>query len=550
MDRSTDNIENEKRAIAAEFKSQLTVTEQKLSELQSDKLDMERSLRDQVSDLTNELQLQRNSTENIKGHHSKVVEGLKSDLAIARKLREEGSLSLQRDMEEMKKEYDEKIRYYKAEVESLRDQLRGTKARVDTDRKERSVDIQRLTEEKGVLESLLSQAKNDVARLKTVRGEDIDLLESELDRACRSKVKADIELKDTQRQLETALKNLDNMAADGGQMRKKLEGAMGNFAKEKEIYQDEISCLKGCNERQKRELEGLSREKGMCEDSCKQLRRSVQELKDRLAREKSYAEEHNRNFGNCYELQQSVCELKGRLERETRANRMREAEGNDRQVLLMDENRHLKNKLKESEEGLASAMASSVASAAMSSQNYAYEISEQRDKIVQLQSENDQLREQISKHTESSAALRAAQRKTDAELSRESSQHCGKITQLQNEKAQLHEQIAQHAESVETLRAAQRETSAELSRAVQANQILKSKERYLESRVESLAEQISKTVQEYEMKLSLYRPMGLSASVSNDSIYAEGRCGSGSGGETDRQTVEMHGTKKFEGGGS
>jgi chromosome segregation ATPase len=63
-------------------------------------------------------------------------------------------------------------------------------------------------------------------------------------------------------------------------------------------------------------------------------------------------------------------------------------------------------------------------------------------------------------------------------------------------------------EQVEQLRANEKSRAAELSQARQMIQKLKTKEKYLESRVESLANQITKTVQEYETRLGEAREMG------------------------------------------
>jgi hypothetical protein len=84
----------------------------------------------------------------------------------------------------------------------------------------------------------------------------------------------------------------------------------------------------------------------------------------------------------------------------------------------------------------------------------------------------------------------------------ELSEKNAKISQLEAEKLRLSTQIAQLWESMEQLRSTQREKSLELSRAQQMIQVLKSKERYLESMVDSLADQISKTVRDYEMRIS------------------------------------------------
>jgi len=96
------------------------------------------------------------------------------------------------------------------------------------------------------------------------------------------------------------------------------------------------------------------------------------------------------------------------------------------------------------------------------------------------------------------------------------SEYTAHITQLQAEKMELSKLIAEHSKSAEAQRIIQRETSAELSRAKQTIQILKSKERYLESRVESLADQISQTVRDYEMRLTL------TTSLSGDSMLGRG----------------------------
>ena len=398
--------------------------------------------------------MQRNSTDNINRHYAKIVESLKSDVAKARMLREEGKSSLQHDMEEMKKENDENRKYYKCEVENLRSQLRSTKTRADADRKEWTTNVQstydrRLTcveKEKEALTAQLTQAHKDISSLKSVRDKDIELLTSELDKTYKSKVETDAELKDVKRQLHNALRNLDEMALDGGKMRCDLEGAMSDFTKEKQFYHKEISHLKGRNEEQRCELDNWKRENERYEGNCKELRRSVKELEDRLMKE-----------------MRANNEYKQHAEKEI---------DTDREALLL-QIQYLKNKLEKSEEEVASTMASSVASAAV-----------------------------ISQH--------------DKHQSSELSQHRARITQLESEKLQLHSQIAQHTESLEMIRSAQRETSAELSRGQQTNQILRSKEWYLESRVESLANQISKTVQDYEMRLSL-SSSGISMTGSSES---------------------------------
>lgn len=107
-------------------------------------------------------------------------------------------------------------------------------------------------------------------------------------------------------------------------------------------------------------------------------------------------------------------------------------------------------------------------------------------------------------------AYRAA---TNNEQPHDVSNYKAQITQLESEKTHLMKQAAQHTESVGAQRLNQRETSSELSRAKQTIQILKSKEKYLESRVDSMANQISNTVADYERRL------GLTSVGSNESNY-------------------------------
>merc|ERR1719253_2497793 len=105
----------------------------------------------------------------------------------------------------------------------------------------------------------LAQARKDIECLKSVRDKDIQLLESELNKTYKAKVELEAEFKDTKRQLHIALRNLDAMTLDGGQMRSDLEGVMDDFTKEKRHYQKENDHLKSSNEDQRIKLERLSK---------------------------------------------------------------------------------------------------------------------------------------------------------------------------------------------------------------------------------------------------------------------------------------------------
>lgn len=72
---------------------------------------------------------------------------------------------------------------------------------------------------------------------------------------------------------------------------------------------------------------------------------------------------------------------------------------------------------------------------------------------------------------------------------------------LRMENASLQDQLESSNKSKVDLRQTNRDISLKLSKAQQTIHKLQSKERYLESRVDSLSNQISKTVRDYEMKL-------------------------------------------------
>jgi chromosome segregation ATPase len=72
---------------------------------------------------------------------------------------------------------------------------------------------------------------------------------------------------------------------------------------------------------------------------------------------------------------------------------------------------------------------------------------------------------------------------------------------LRLENASLQDQLESSNKSKADLRQTNRDISLKLSKAQQTIHKLQSKERYLESRVDSLSNQISKTVRDYEMKL-------------------------------------------------
>ena len=148
-------------------------------------------------------------------------------------------------------------------------------------------------------------------------------------------------------------------------------------------------------------------------------------------------------------------------------------------------------------------------------EQYEHECNELRQSITLLEERLMQEKEESKRHHTDLLLLKSQYQKNTLDLvtqeatQLELSEHRVKISQLEAEKLRLSTQIAHYRESMEEFCSAQQKKSLDLSHAQQMIQVLKSKERYLESKVDSLTNQISKTVQDYEMRMTL--------SSSNDS---------------------------------
>ncbi|EED88549.1 predicted protein [Thalassiosira pseudonana CCMP1335] len=239
-------------------KHQLSQKEKELSSALKEKSTLESYLRDEISSLESEVLSLKDTREHEKRYHAKVVETLKEEVSSARKLCDESKSTLMLEMEEEKKGYEEKVSFYKGEMESLRNQLQVARQQGECDRKElnsiKSLYEGRLeesTREKNEMEAKLEKTLKDIEALKAVRGKDIELLESELEKTYASKLETDQQLKDTKRQLQMSLRSLDEMALDGSKMRSDLESIMKDFQVQKFNLSKEITTLKMMNEEQK-----------------------------------------------------------------------------------------------------------------------------------------------------------------------------------------------------------------------------------------------------------------------------------------------------------
>ena len=478
------DLQCEKQKAQSEYVVQLSSTKNQLSNALAEKQCVEKSLQHEILNMQNELLTQKSNCESIKQQHSSIVEGLKFDLVTSQQLKEESVSSIQKDLDLMKRECDNRMAHCKNEVENLRSQLNDTKTRADVDRKEwehslrpqyehklnavREVNdslVQQLTQTQNEIEDLrsqllniklpleneneslahqLNQAQNDIDCIKSVRDEDIRMLKSELEKTHQEKVQIESEFKETAQQLHVALRNLNEMGLDGARMRDDLEGFLNDFTKETNRFQKEMDHMKKVNEEQHSQLRNLKSENEQYEYDCTMLRKHVSSLEDKLLTREKVSDGHK------IQLQ------------------------------------HLK----------------------MENENYEQECDELRQSITSFEERLTQEREESKRHHTDLLLLKSQFQKNTLELVTEEatqlelSEKNAKISQLEAEKLRLSTQIAQLWESMEQLRSTQREKSLELSRAQQMILSLKSKERYLESMVDSLADQISKTVRDYEMRIS------------------------------------------------
>lgn len=379
-------MQNEKRSILAESKQQLSSLEGQLSKALADKRDAEQISQGQISDLQNELQMQRNLHENFFSHQSKIVEALRSDLAK--------SIEQRKESVRMKQEYEANKAQNEREIENLRSQLR-------TIQSESEDKLETAEREKEVLVKQLALALKDIDSLKLNRRKDIQFLESELDQTTKDKVEMEQELIETKRQLQNAVRRLDEMELHGGKIND-LESKVDDLTKEKNHYLKEIGDWKKVSEEHRCQIKDLKKDNEQYEIECNELQIKVASLEEKLGENGKHDESG-----------------------------------------LVHKIEYLKEKLHLAKEEAMKATA-------------------------------------MAAHDEYNA----------------------KIKQLESERLDLYSQIAQQNEDMEQLRTTHREMTMELSRAQQKIQVQKSKETYLESRLDSLANQISKTVLAYEMRLS------------------------------------------------
>ncbi len=564
-EKTIKDLQCEKQKAQSEYLVQLSSTKNQLSKALAEKQCVEKSLQHEILNMQNELLTQKSNCESIKQQHSSIVEGLKSELVTSQQLKEESVSSIQKDLDLMKRECDNRMAHCKNEVEKLRSQLNDTNARADVDRKEwehslrsqyehklnavREVNdslVQQLTQTQNEIEDLrsqllniqlplkneneslaqqlnqaqkdidciksvrdedirmhkselekthqekvqiesefkellniqrplenenkslaqqLNQAQKDIDCIKSVRDEDIRMLKSELEKTHQEKVQIESEFKETTQQLHVALRNLNEMGLDGVRMRDDLEGFLNDFTKETNRFQKEMDHMKKVNEEQHSQLRNLKSKNEQYEYDCTMVRKHVSSLEEKLLTREKVSDGHkiqlqhlkieNEKYEHeCNELRKNVSLLEERLL--TRGQ-------------VSDEHRMQLQDLK------------------MEKEQIEHECNELRQSITSFEERLTQEREESKRH-----------QATQFELSEKNA----KISQLEAETLRLSTQIAQLSESVEQLRSTQREKSLELSRAQQMIQVLKSKERYLESMVDSLADQISKTVRDYEMRIS------------------------------------------------
>lgn len=349
----------------------------------------ETALQKRIFELESKTKSLSNEHKEDKRNYESMIKTLKEQLNTDKEAHKEEKASLVKGMEEMKDGFTQSSDAYKKKIEALEMSLEVATQQLESTKKE----LSQCDKERNEVVAKLEQLNADFGCAKTARGKDINMLESELEKALASKMDTEKQLKDTRRQLQNALHSLDEMAYDGGKMRTDLEDVTKNFNKEKDALHRELAELKHQAEVQKSEIDNLNLDKKRSDETCDELRRKIREL-----------EGAKNQYGNSDDIEMMQLEIK-----------------------------YLKNKLNQA----------SSANCLTSSNGYHRTIS------------NSALEQQM-----------------------------------------------------EQLRASEKSKAFELSQARQTIQKLKTKEKYLESRVESLANQITKTVQEYENRLGEARELG------------------------------------------
>ena len=339
------------------------------------------------------------------------------------------------------------------------------------------------------------------------------MLNSELEKTSKRNLELEVDLKETKRQLTSAVRSLDVITLDGGKMRSDLESIMSDFSREKETLLTEITQLKARRENNTSKVDKLMREKQRHENKSRELRQDVEALEERLKKtmdlneqlKKDQMRENQRHENKSRELRQDVKALEERLKKTMDLNEQ-----------LKKDQDHRESEIRSNEEGKV---------------NEIDQLKSELSRMEALRQDVKALEERLKKTTEHNEQLQEDRDRRENEIrsnedgEKRALQHeiaCLKsnLNRMEDEAraasqkmtsdyerklADLQVQISQNLAALSSCKQEQDEKTAELSRAHQAIQIHKSKERYLESRVESLATQIADTVQDYEMRLAASR---------------------------------------------
>ncbi|EJK76915.1 hypothetical protein THAOC_01293 [Thalassiosira oceanica] len=324
------------------------------------------------------------------------------------------------------------------------------------------------------IKSRLETAQIDIASIKSVRNKDIEMLESELEKTSKHNLELEIDLKETKRQLQSAVRSLDVITLDGGKMRSDLESVMSDFAREKETLLTEITQLKARRESNSARVDKLMRENQRHENKSRELREDIEALENRLKKTMDYNEQLKKD--------------QDRRESEIRSNEEGKRCEIDHLKSELSRMEALQQNVKDLEEELKKTT------------EHNKHLLEDRDRRESEMRSKEEGEKQVLQHE--IACLKSNLTRMEDEA-RAASQKM--TTNYERKLADLQLQVSQNLTALSSYKQDQDEKAAELSRAHQAIQIHKSKERYLESRVESLATQIADTVQDYEMRLAASR---------------------------------------------
>jgi chromosome segregation ATPase len=504
---------------------QLTLAQEEVEDLHSQLRNVKTSLDKENGTLIEQLTLAKRDIDMIKAARDKDVLLLESELAKTRQEKK----SIESEFEDVRQKLDIALSSMNAmaldgakkqnDLESVLDNFTSETNRYQEDIDQMRKEMRKVIEEQQVQIVNLQREKEQHERDCTMLHKDISSLEKEV--ATRDQIINDItngtnhyqdEIDQMRKFNEEQLGRLRNLQRDNEQNERDCimlhkdvsslkeevltrDQIINSLTNEKNRNQDDIDQMRKVNEEQLGRLRNLQSEQEQHEHDCTMLRKDISSLEEEVSTRdqiiNNLTNETSRYQDEIDQMRKVNEEQLGRLR-----NLQREKEQYEHDCTML-------HKDVSSLEEEVSTRDQIINNLTNENNRYQDEIDrtrkvneEQLGRLRNLQGEKEHYEYEcimLRKNISSLEELEAAQSEVVECRTRTSV--------LEAEKDKLSTEVCRHLESLEQLRSVQREKSMELKRAQQTIQVLKSKERYLESRVDSLADQISKTVRDYEMRL-------------------------------------------------